>query len=434
MASTSLPSTATIESFLFRLLDGLSLPEPRGRGRPRILPALALWTGLLVCVVRKQTRQLDLWRLLTGSGLDRFPHVAISDEAVYKRLATAGTAPLVALFEHVTAVLAARLAPLADTSLAPFARGVYALDATTLDQVARLLPDLRGVPKGDRRLLPGKLSALFDLRTQQFVRIQHHPDPAQNDKVAARAMVADLPRGSLLLADLGYFAFAWFDDLTAAGYHWISRLRQKTSTRTIHVYYDRGGVFDGLVWLGAYRADKGGRAVRLVRFNRGGTTFTYITNVRDPAVLPLREMARLYARRWDVELAFKLIKQHLGLHVLWSAKEVVLLQQVWGVLIIAQILQGLRLEIAQRAGADPFEVSMALLVQYLPQYLFHSDADPVARFVAYGRQLRFIRPSSRLVIVAPDIPPDQIIPCPSDLILERTPRSGDQVKAANRAK
>ena len=434
MASASLPPTAAIESFLFTLLDGLSFPEHRGRGRPRILPALALWVGLLVCLVRRERTQLALWRLLALHGLDRFPHIPISDQAVYRRLATAGTAPLVALFDHVTALLAARLAPLADQTLAPFARGgVYALDATTLDQVARLLPDLRGAPTGDRRLLPGKLSALFDLRTQQFVRIQHHPDAAQNDKVAARSMVADLPPGSLILADLGYFAFPWFDDLTAAGYFWISRLRQKTSTAPIHTFYDRGGVFDGLIWLGAHRSDQGGRAVRLVRFNRGGTTFTYITNMLDPTVLPLREIARLYARRWDVELAFKLIKQHLGLHLVWSAKEVVLLQQVWGVLTLAQILQGLRLEIAQRAGVDPFEVSMALLVHYLPQYLFH-DADPVAMFVAHGRQARFIRPSTRLAIEAPTIPSGQIMPCPPGLVLERTPRSAEQVKARNRTK
>jgi hypothetical protein len=245
--------------------------------------------------------------------------------------------------------------------------------------------------------------------------------------------VADLPHGSLILADLGYFAFPWFDDLAAAGYFWISRLRQKTSTTPIHTYYDHGGVFDGLIWLGAHRSDRGGRAVRLVRFNRGGTTFTYITNVLDPTVLSLREMARLYARRWDVELAFKLIKQHLGLHVLWSAKEVVLLQQVWGVLILAQILQGLRLEIAQRAGVDPFEVSMALLVQYLPEYLFHGH-DPVAMFVAHGRQARFIRPSHRLTVEAPEIPAEALTPAPPGLLLERTPRSAEHVKARNRAK
>ena len=192
-------------------------------------------------------------------------------------------------------------------------------------------------------------------------------------------------------------------------------------------------MFDGLIWLGAHRADRGGRAVRLVRFNRGGTTFTYITNVLDPTVLPLREIARLYARRWDVELAFKLIKQHLGLHLLWSAKETVLLQQVWGVLILAQILQGLRLEIAQRAGVDPFEVSMALLVQYLPEYLFHGD-DPVAMFVAHGRQARFIRPSQRLAIEAPEIHRERADPPSARPAAGTHPRSGEQVKARNRGK
>ena len=44
------------------------------------------------------------------------------------------------------------------------------------------------------------------------------------------------------------------------------------------------------------------------------------------------------------------------------------MQQVWAVLIIAQLLQALRLTIAAGAGVDPFEVSMPLLVQYLPQY------------------------------------------------------------------
>jgi hypothetical protein len=41
---------------------------------------------------------------------------------------------------------------------------------------------------------------------------------------------------------------------------------------------------------------------------------------------------------------------------------------VWAVLIIAQILQALQIEIAARAEADPFEVSLALLVEYLPQF------------------------------------------------------------------
>ena len=47
--------------------------------------------------------------------------------------------------------------------------------------------------------------------------------------VAAPDLVAELPAGALVLADLGYFSFPWFDDLTDAGHYWISRMRNPTS-------------------------------------------------------------------------------------------------------------------------------------------------------------------------------------------------------------
>ncbi len=297
----------------------------------------------------------------------------------------------------------------------------WPLDETTLDPVARLLPVLRTLPRGPAARLPGKLTGLFDLRREQWRRLVHQPNPQQNEKVAAAALVADLPRGTLVLADLGYFGFAWFDALTAQGLWWISRLRAKTTYTVLHRYDEAGEVFDGLVWLGAYRADRAAHAVRLVRFPVGGTTYTYHTNVLDPHVLPLRDIAVLYARRWDIELAFKTVKRHLQLHLIWSAHPTAVLQQVWAVLIIAQILQALQLEIAGRAGVDPFDVSLALLVQYLPQYAY-TGQDPVAVFVTEGRALGFIRPSRRTQVRAPVIPPDQLTPLPPDLSLVRTPR------------
>jgi hypothetical protein len=325
------------------------------------------------------------------------------------------------LFHQVRTVLAERLAGVVLPPLAPFATAVMALDETTLDQVARTLPALREVPAGDARLLPGKLAGLFDLRRQQWRSVQFLPDPQQNEKVAARGLVAPLAKGALILADLGYFGFAWFDWLTDQGHFWVSRLRAKTSYRVVHCFYQDGTTFDGIVWLGAYRADRAAHAVRLVRFAVGKTVYHYVTNVTDPHRLSLRAIAALYARRWDFELAVLLVKEHLKLHLLWSAKPVVIQQQIWAVLIIAQVLQALRLEIAHRAGVDPFEVSLPLLVEYLPR--FAADGrDPVAVFVEQGRALRFIRPSSRTQIRAPTIPADALAPLPPTIVLVRTPR------------
>src|SRR6185312_13836688 len=129
----------------------------------------------------------------------------VSDQAVYRRLATAGTAPLEQLFAVTSTVLQERLAPYVDTEPAPFASDVVVLDETTLDVVARTLPVLRDVPVGDRQLLPGKLAGVFDVRRQLWRSIVHLPDPVQNERVAARDLVATLAPHSLILADLGYF-------------------------------------------------------------------------------------------------------------------------------------------------------------------------------------------------------------------------------------
>lgn len=416
------PVINQIELFLHQaLLEMPSQPTPSGRGRPTVLPSLALWAGLLVCVLRGFSSQLALWRLLHHKNFWFQPRFPVSDQAVYKRLEAGGVAPLQTLFTQISSLLQTRLAPYAQLGLAPFATSVVALDETTLDSVARRLPSLRQLPQGDHRLLPGKLAALFDLRLQQWLRVDYICDPHQNSKVLARSMLEGLAPGSLVLADLGYFGFQWFDDLSKAGYWWISRLREKTSTQVIHAFYHQGETFDGLVWLGAYRADRAARAVRLVQFRVGPHLYRYITNVSEPRRLPMLEIARLYARRWDIELAFKTIKQHLGLHLLWSAKTVIIIQQVWAVLIIAQILQALQIEIAGRAGADPFEVSVALLVQYLPQFAY-TGGDPVALFVEQGRHLGLIRPSRRTVIGAPQIAEEHLVDPPPDLVLERPAR------------
>lgn len=60
---------ASIETFLKPIIAGL-VPEPAhsGAGRPRVLPAAALWAGVSVAVARGFSGQLDVWRLLADKG------------------------------------------------------------------------------------------------------------------------------------------------------------------------------------------------------------------------------------------------------------------------------------------------------------------------------------------------------------------------------
>jgi Transposase DDE domain len=411
-----------IEAFLATTLKHVEVEEGgKKAGRPRVLPALALWAGVLVCVLRGWNSQREIWRLLNVQGVWHFPRYSLSDEAVYKRLGKASQDTLRPVFEAVTQSLYlafGRHQGSKQKALCSFASGVYALDEMTLDKLFRRLPSLRGELTIK---LAGKISALFDVRQQLWRQLAYQENPQQNERVAARGMLAYLPKGSLLLTDLGYFGFQWFDDLTQQGYWWLSRLRQKTTFEVIHIFYQDDQVLDALVWLGAYRSDRARFSVRLVQYHYAGVQRSYITNVLDPRLFSLHDMVLCYARRWDIEMMFNLVKTHLKLHTLISSKLSVVLHQVFAVFTIAQIILGLRADIAQQANVDPFEVSLDLLVRWVPRFAA-DNLDPVATILERGKLTGFIRPTSRLTFSLPTLHlkhyviPDSLTP------LERTPR------------
>jgi len=430
-------AVAALEPFLEELVGGLeplatTVPQA---GRPRILPSVCLWAGALVCLLRGAGTQSAVWRLLTRTRLWSYPRFALSDQAIFRRLDREAQGkpglptPLERLFGQVCQLLRPRLAPYVDQTLAPFATEVLAVDETTLDQVARKLPSLRSLPAGANGRFPGKLTALFDVRRQLWYWLRHVPYVHQNEKADLPPVLEHLQAGMLLVCDLGYFSFAWFDALTARQIWWVSRLRKGTSYSVLHVFYQEGDTLDALIQLGKYRADRCQHLVRLVSFRIDATEYHYLTNQTDPLRFPLHEIARVYQRRWDIELAFALVKQHLKLHFLWSSKTHVLLAQVWGVLLISQVLQALRVQIAAEAEVELFEVSLALLIDYVPQYLAEGR-DPIQAFVADGRRLGFIRPSRRTENRAPRIPLTALIPAPPDLGGERVPRNAHRKTGA----
>ena len=150
-----------IEGFLQQMIGDseIVLDTPRNpSGRKAILPALVLWSGIIVAVLRGFSSQLQIWRLVSWEGLWNYPQYPISDQAVYNRLAEASGPPAMqTLFYRVRDGLKERLAPYAQQKLAAFAAGVYAIDGSSLDKVARHLPKLRQVANGDLKLLPGKV-------------------------------------------------------------------------------------------------------------------------------------------------------------------------------------------------------------------------------------------------------------------------------------
>lgn len=409
---------------LEQLVTSLPGPEPGARskrGRPVSVSAWHLSLAVLVSLMRGLQHQSEVWRLIAFFGIGGLPPVAVTDQAIYTRLEQDGVKGFQASFAHLSQWLAQRLAPYEHRQLAPFATAVLALDESVLDQVKRWVRWLREVPKGDSRLLPGRLVGLFDVRLQQWRRLEVLLDATANCKVHARAMLHGLAKGTLLLFDRGYFSFAWLDDLSQLGFWYVSRLVSKTSYQVEHIHYQADGVFDALVYLGKHRADRAGELVRLVRFRIGSQHYCYVTNVLDPTLLSLAQIAQLYARRWDIELAFRELKEHLGLHLLWSAKLGVIYQQIWASLLLAQLVHAFQVELAAQAEVDPFDISLALLTRYVPRLLLQGE-NPLEFLLTHGRAMGVIRPSTRTRIQAPTIPLWAIQWPPPDLLQSRAAR------------
>lgn len=388
-----------LEATLRELLGEPNLAPRGGPGRPWTIPAAVLWSGLLVCVLRGFHQKVDLWRALCVHGLWHVPRYDVTEMAVEDRLKTAAADALAPLLAHVTEAVEQRWQDLSCCELAPFAKAILAVDHTILDLVLRYRRILRELPKGDRCLLPGALGCVFDIRRQLWVKLQYLADPQQDLHTAVRSLTAGFAAGTLLLFDLGYFAFWFFDELTEAGYHFVTRWRGKVTYSVEHVFYEGGNararLFDALIYPGVHRADRAAHPLRMIRITvlKGSRweTYQYVTNVLDPRVLPAWQVAALYRRRWDIEKAFDLVKTHLGLRLLWSSQSNVLLHQIYATFILCQVVLALRNEIAVRAQADLREVSLPLMIRWLPR-LAADGHDAVAEFVRAGRRAGYIRP------------------------------------------
>jgi hypothetical protein len=421
------PSQQQLVSYVTERSRAL-VSSARRRGKPATVTALHLCLGIVLCGLEGFGSQLKLWRRLCLEPMGPFAPVQVVDQAIYNRLARAAVA-MRAFFEQVSGSLNEQLVGLEDRRLAPWACQVLALDESTLDAVGRWLPELRRLLPGDPGLLAGRISALFDLRRQQWVRVELWQEAVANCKQQARLLIEGLQAGTLLLFDRGYLSFPWFDELTERGLWWISRYANHTSMQVRHILYQGDGVLDAIVWLGRYRADRAKYPVRLVQFYHQGQLHRYLTNVLDPTQLSLADLARLYARRWDIELAFRVLKEHLHLSQLWSAKWAVVQVQIWCGLLLAQLFHGLQVQLAAQEGVEPFDVSIDLLVQLVPPLLVRGLA-PLAVLGRRGREVGLIRPSTRLKVQVPVVDVTWITPAPPQALRPRDSARYAQRKGA----
>ena len=411
------PKHEHLRALLTQGCQEVEIPTRKRAGRRPLVCWNHLCLAILLCFLQGWDAQLQVWRLISTEWLGEYAPVRVCDQAIYNRLQRA--APIMQhLFEQVSGWLRTRLAPWEDRRLAPWATGVYAVDASTLDRLARFLPWLRALKATDKGGLAGQISAVFDVRRQQWVRVECVADAAANCKELFFPVLDRMQAGALLLFDRGYLSFPLFDTLSGGGLWWITRYGNQIGYRVVHVCYQGDNVLDAIVSLGTSSASQAQHPVRLIQFWWQGKQYRYLSNVLNPHTLSLEQVVRLYARRWDIELAFRALKDHLNLHHLWSAKWSVIQVQLWCALLLAQVYHALQVEIAGQSGGEVFEVSLDLLIRLTPGWLARG-LTPLEQAVRFGRELGLIRPSTRHRSEVPWVDPAWVEPPPREAIQPR---------------
>ncbi len=202
---------------------------------------------------------------------------------------------------------------------------VYALDSTTIDLCLSLFPwaHFRSTKAAV------KMHTLLDLRGNipSFI---HVSDGKLHDVHALDMLVPEA--GAIYVMDRGYVDFGRLYRLHQVGAFFVTRAKSNLDAHRVYsTATDRttGVVADQTITLDGYYTRRDYPVhLRRVRFRdpKTGKTLVFLTN---QTALPALTICDLYKSRWQVELFFKWIKQHLRIKKFYGTSENAVKTQIW---------------------------------------------------------------------------------------------------------
>jgi hypothetical protein len=202
---------------------------------------------------------------------------------------------------------------------------VYALDSTTIDLCLSLFPWARF----HRGRAAVKMHTLLDVTTAlpSFI----HVSEAKLHDVNILDLL--LPEaGAIYVMDRGYIDYQRLYALHLAGAFFVTRAKSNIDLRRLYsAPADRlaGIICDQTVVLqSSYGQQRYPAQFRRIRYAdpESGKTLVFLTN---QLTLPAKIIAETYKARWQVELFFKWIKQHLRIKRFYGTSENAVKSQIW---------------------------------------------------------------------------------------------------------
>ena len=235
---------------------------------------------------------------------------------------------------------------------------VYALDSTTIDLCLSLFPwaHFRSTKAAV------KMHTLLDLRGNipSFI---HVSNGKLHDVHALDMLVPEA--GAIYVMDRGYVDFGRLYRLHQAGAFFVTRAKSNLDAHRVYsTATDRttGVIADQTITLDGYYTSRDYPVhLRRVRFRdpKTGKTLVFLTN---QTALPALTICDLYKSRWQVELFFKWIKQHLRIKQFYGTSENAVKTQIWiavSVYVLAAIVRKrLKLDVSLYTLMQVFSVTV----------------------------------------------------------------------------
>jgi len=236
---------------------------------------------------------------------------------------------------------------------------VYALDSTTIDLCLSVFP----WASFQRTKAAVKMHTLLDLRgaIPSFI----HVSDGRFHDVNVLDLLLPEP-GAFYVMDRGYLDFERLYRLDQAGSFFVTRAKRNMDARRLYsapVDRSNGLICDQTVALNGYLSSQHYPAyLRRIRYRDPdtGKDLVFLTNHTLSSAMTI---CLLYKSRWQVELFFKWIKQHLRIKRFYGTSENAVKTQIWIAVSVYVLIAIIRKELNLTA-------SMHTLLQILSVTLF----------------------------------------------------------------
>jgi hypothetical protein len=204
-----------------------------------------------------------------------------------------------------------------------------------------------------------------------------------SESALAEGIYDRLSAGMLCLADRGFFSFRAWNLARARHAELLWRVRKNFRLRPDQRLPD-GSYLSQVFPTGAdWKKRTNGVTVRVIDYRLQGLAeaepvYRLLTTILDAEQAPARELAALYAQRWEIETAFDELKVHLrGARIVLRSKTPELVEQeFYGLLLAHFSIRSLMHEAALRADVDCDELSFLHAVRVVRRQVGRYGAIP----------------------------------------------------------